>query len=464
MRNLFRNKEKIIHVVLLSIICIVLAILSYRGIARIGIVNLVFILFAGLYLREALADENNKEKVAPLWNAVVVSIIAMILNIELHDTTSDTTFLKSILNWCTVWILITAGVFFYLSVILYRNKRWTQNEYEEWKRLKKERKLKNKKESENYKVEKTKAWVNHKRRKMEFTYETKEIKRENRRKKLERGRGKSVRLEKCVGVVVVIITVFLLVSFISIPYLNSKFNGFIERWILNIASLMGAEIKPLDNTETLSRIAIVANYTIFYVAIVGVAFLSFMLLFVVAKKIAEKFHICQNPDKKEQSDFFNEYGTPISILIVGLSVLISFVGNHNFKLVELIWESLLPFLLSIIVIFVAVDIIRLILEQCLIENSLLRVCIRYIYILFINTAMDIILGVFSGLRASEWISSIISLLIPVSNSELHEKIDQYIKKVLKKETEEVVQGKRKKETQKFKKRFQPFRSQTKNIR
>lgn len=185
MGNLFRNKDKLIHGLLFSIICSVLAILAYRGIVRIGIVNLVFIVFAVFYLREAIADENNREKVAPLCNAVVVSIIAMVLNIELYDTAFSTTFLKGILNWCTIWIFITAVAFTYLSAILYRNKHWTQDEYEEWKRLKKERKLNNKKENENYKVEKTKAWINKKKRKLEHAHEIKEIKIANKKQKLE---------------------------------------------------------------------------------------------------------------------------------------------------------------------------------------------------------------------------------------------------------------------------------------
>lgn len=120
-----RERVKLIQSLLLGIVCIVLAVVAYRSIVERGIVNLVFLFFALLNLREAVIENINRKKAVPLFNAAIISIIAMILNIELFDTLSKGSLLENILNWCTAWILITAAAFSYLSVILYRNMRWT---------------------------------------------------------------------------------------------------------------------------------------------------------------------------------------------------------------------------------------------------------------------------------------------------------------------------------------------------
>ena len=65
--------------------------------------------------------------------------------------------------------------FAYLSVILYRNKRWTQEEYDQWKKLRKQRKLENRMESENYKIEKKRNQIENRKRKMENKYKIDEM-------------------------------------------------------------------------------------------------------------------------------------------------------------------------------------------------------------------------------------------------------------------------------------------------
>lgn len=550
MKKIFQDREKgidLIQSILLGIVCIILAVLAYRGIVETGIVNLVFILFAVLNLREAFTNNINRQKIAPLCNASNISIIATVLNVELFDISFKRIFLGNILNWCTVWILITAVSLSYLSVILYRNKRWTQEEYENWKKLKQDRKFKNKQEIEKYKTEEKKAWIERKRKKLEneskqqeYKYKTEEIKRVAGRSKIEKDikakeenddikrNQKKIEIlfrwtkfqklkeqkpsknkeklklnEKVINIVVLAIIVGFFGLFFIIPILNSSTNNPINQWIESVEILLGYQNETQDGEEELNKIEtsadlsepqnkeeevkekevianlneskneekklneieVVVKYAIFYIAMIGTFVSLCLLLFVILKKIVIKMLLPNNWDEGEPLEFLNEYGTAISILIVGLSILTTFVNDPNFKMTKETWDNISGFLLLILVLFVAVDIIKLMLEQCMIKNSLLRRCIRYIYILFIDTAMELIQGVFYGLRVSEWISSIMSLLIPVPDSELHEEIQKNIDEALKKETESVKRGKKKaRQNQKYKNRFQAFKDQAKNIR
>lgn len=480
MKKLFEDREKRnewIQGLLLGIVCIALAISAYWNIVETRIINLIFVFFAILNLGEAFTEHINGQKVAPLCNAAIVSIVATILNIEFFDTSSKRILLGTIFNWCTAWIFIMAESFSYLSIVLYRNKRWTQEEYENWKALKEERRLKNRKESESYKIAKKMAWAENQKKKLENNGEIENLRRTakynriQRKLKSEEEKGEAKQQRTQINVIAVIIMIVFVALYLSVPIMNRYFGNFIVEWVKAIGLLNQNMIAVSEGMESAKAVEstkvteLIAKYTIFYVAIVGVLISACLLLIEISKRILGKLSVTGNQAGKDSSDFMSEYATAMSILIVGFSILIAFSELPDFGMSEHMWGKLLGFLLMVLVLFVAVDIIKLILEQCIKADSLLRKCIRYIYILVINTAMEIILGVFNGLRMSEWISSIMSLLIPVPESELHEIIQKNIGEALKKETDAVKKGTSKsRRIRKSERRFQPFGDQTKNIR
>lgn len=276
MKKLFEDKEnrmELIQTLLLGIVCIALAVLAYRKMVEIEIINLIFVLFAILSLREAFANKINKRKIAPLCDAAIISIVATMLNVELFDTTRERVLLESIFNWCTVWILIMAVAIAYLTIILSRNKRWTQEEYENWKALGQERKYKNREENENQKIFKKKNRIDIKKEKLENKKETKRLKREARKNKLEHGlkekakrdavkqvkvrlrmweklerptKPKKARLLKClknesIKILSGILTAVCLSVYLAVPHLNKTHDEFITKWVKDIWD-MGQEM------------------------------------------------------------------------------------------------------------------------------------------------------------------------------------------------------------------------------
>ena len=132
------------------------------------------------------------------------------------------------------------------------------------------------------------------------------------------------------------------------------------------------------------------------------------------------------------------YEAPIAILVVFSAVLMSFSkGLPNFGNVSVNWVVLLMIIMYILLIMIAIEIVRITLEQCVRKNSLLKNVIKLVFILILDFLSGLILGVFYKLRSSEIISSLISLMLKDNDNIIGDKANKVIEKLLFKEIDKI---------------------------
>lgn len=123
-------------------------------------------------------------------------------------------------------------------------------------------------------------------------------------------------------------------------------------------------------------------------------------------------------DKKEPNitALAEQYSTPVAILIVfGAFLFVLTNGNFDTEWVNQEWGILLLIILVILVLLTAIEIVRLVIAQCLEPHSLLKQLIYLVFIAVLRFLSEILLGVIVNFRIQATISSLLTLLFPDSN-------------------------------------------------
>ncbi len=182
------------------------------------------------------------------------------------------------------------------------------------------------------------------------------------------------------------------------------------------------------------------EYTIFYVALTGAFVLAAILLWKVVEGALEYF-LNNTSHHKGFSDFLTEYSTPFTILLITVCALSTFTsqGISEEGLINF-FEALAVTVLLLLLLLIAVDAVRLVLLQCIQKNSLLRTSMHLVFILFIENAMGIVLGVLMGVSLKEFISSLFAFFMKDGDSETHDKIEKTLKNALSAEIDHVQSG------------------------
>ncbi len=195
-----------------------------------------------------------------------------------------------------------------------------------------------------------------------------------------------------------------------------------------------------ENFEIGEKTSTLVEYTIFYVALTGSFVLAAVLLWKVAEGALEYF-LNDTLKHKGFSDFLTEYSTPFTILLITVCALSTFTsqGISEEGLIKF-FEALAGTVLLLLLLLIAVDAVRLVLLQCVQKNSLLRISMHLVFILFVENVMGIVFGVLMGVSLKEFISSIFAFFMKDEDSKIHGKIEETLKNALESEIGTVQSG------------------------
>ncbi|MBD5496309.1 MAG: hypothetical protein HDR11_00890 [Lachnospiraceae bacterium] len=173
-----------------------------------------------------------------------------------------------------------------------------------------------------------------------------------------------------------------------------------------------------------------AQYTIFFIAFAGMLYVGVVLLYRLAIQCIESF---SNKDNKNGlSDFFNEYSTPLSVLIVATAMLSTFAGTDPWtfdKLPEL-FKNMASIILCILLVLITVDAVRLILKQCVEQGSLLRTSMHITFALLLDCVMGIVIGVLAELNLRGLLSSIFAFFLQGNRTPIYDKAEDLLDEAL----------------------------------
>lgn len=212
-----------------------------------------------------------------------------------------------------------------------------------------------------------------------------------------------------------IILLLILGSFLGLPLFSTK--KIITQWFegidLLIKSFIGSDETNSENLLTYICVFIV-------VAVIFVVFST-----IIFNLISNHFF------KKRNSVIFlsEEYNNSIITLITCVAAIRTFVGNESNGEVDFLaksWEFALMAIFVLLLLTMLIEIVHLALDQGVRHDSLLRLCIRYIFILVVKCFVDIIIGVLSNLHLRDVLSSIFSSSLYTGKNNVFDKV---IKKI-----------------------------------
>lgn len=131
------------------------------------------------------------------------------------------------------------------------------------------------------------------------------------------------------------------------------------------------------------------------------------------------YHITTGTRSKKNENtnkLAEQYSAPVAILIVfGAFLFVLTNGDMDIKLANQEWLILFLIILVILVLLTAIEIVRLVIAQCLEPHSLLKQLIYLVFIAVLRFLSEILLGVIVNFRIQATISSLLTLLFPDSD-------------------------------------------------
>ncbi|MCM1154966.1 MAG: hypothetical protein NC392_06345 [Roseburia sp.] len=209
------------------------------------------------------------------------------------------------------------------------------------------------------------------------------------------------------------------------------------------------EIEASQNTDEgknenngLGTFEALTEYTIFYIALIGTAISVVFLIWKTVESVCS-WMLKGKPSYTGFSGFFSEYSTPFVILIIAVSVLLTLVdaGTIMTNLPQL-FTTLAGTILCIMLTLIAVDVIRLIIDQSIRPGSLLRTAMHLTFVLFIENVMGIVIGVLAGVNLKAAITSLLSFFWHRENEDLYQNMEKAMNDALNEEIDRARQSRK----------------------
>lgn len=428
---------------------ILILIVSIWKIPSSVINSLLFLSFLTC-LRFATEEKKLKQKAEILVNAFLNGIVALIINVSNYGLTLiSAEFPENLYNWLGIWLLLILGVIIWFTVTLFKEilpyKKGIDEEedgqVQQMKGQESQVVLGKKKTGEI-----AEPFNEHRESKddEEMQQLVTETKKDNRKKAERKGFP---------GLVLLLI----LALYLVLPLGNTDTYNFniVEKWINGIENftevLSEEKIEPTEDEETLefpemqeevkneavqknSKIRLLFSYTIYFIAIVGCMVSALYLMYHFIVRILETSGKQKEDDRKEFfSSFFEQYSTAIIVMVIGTAVCLSFEPGQAMDVSGEIYKGLMIVVVDMVIALVMIDIVRLALDQCIRETSLLRCCFRYVYLLVIKVAMEVVVGILSGLHIKEMLTSLLALFLPGQDKSIYQQADNGIEQAIREE-------------------------------
>lgn len=196
------------------------------------------------------------------------------------------------------------------------------------------------------------------------------------------------------------------------------------------AAVFGSSIR---NKEAL--IVVIAYIVLMFVGAVALYVISAMALYLIAKLSG----------RAGEQSFFEEYGTPIALLIVvGTGVLawskVDFYDAFNgIDLITKLFTWLLIVVVGIISLFVLFEATRLVLKQCTEKGSLLKTSMHLIFVIIMEYTMGLLTGILRIFAVRGIIDDILLFFMPGLADSIGPKVHEVLRKALDDEVEEIAE-------------------------
>lgn len=414
---------------------------------QLATVNILCIALITLNLAQAFTEKTNKWKVYGLAGSGAIGGIATALNV-LNDIQGGALYLGRLSFWSWLWIGLLAESVIALVVILIRMLRWNQDQWEEihkWRqeyrkeRMEARRQLRRSKQIYKQEMSKEKAAAKLGKQKDQVGKDiiVRNQKHEQRMDRLkdwkkhwEDTTASASKHIKPLGAIVA--TGIMALLFLAIPC-SKKIQSIAFSWFDAVDNL-ASRINIIPFNEEESFFQAFANYTIFYIFLIVAIWLLIYLCRYVYKILTSSGKVEKEPSSSERKNFLEEYDTAIAILTVFTALMFA-LGTSKSPLIDLTdkWTTLFSVVLFILVIFVSVEIVRLVVEQVGQKNSLLKQLVHLIFVAILEFLTGLLLGVIINFQIEKVISSLLTIMFPAEELSFASKVQEKFNEMFNKE-------------------------------
>lgn len=399
-------------------------------------VNVLCIPLFFLELCQGIIGNKNKKKAQLFLAAVFIGTVIGGLNLWTDYQTLGNFHIRGLSSWSILWAMLLTVALLLSTVILIRIVRWSQEQWEELQKQRQKRKLEGKafwtgyvsemrehrliiqqmkrehqKERLIKKAERKKCEWEGKKQRAEIKIKSQmeqgeKVKHRNSESKII-SKNKELKISIPYKILVKAITCIVIIGgFILLPYINNN-GGFISEWLSYVRKLVEV-IK--DDSSSMSLQGIVLYYLFFYIFAASIILITIYLVFRIVNPKTDSNS--QDGDFK----FIATYQEPIAILIVsGAAFYIITNGKLDIKELDQSWKCLLFIILMALVIFTAIEIVRIVLDQCAHSESLLRKVIYLVFLAVLKFLSELLLGVITNLRVQKVVDLVFMVVFPDSD-------------------------------------------------
>ena len=414
---------------------------------QLATVNILCTAFIALELAQAFTERINTWKVCGFIGSGAIGGIATALNI-LNDIQGEMFTLRQLSFWGCLWIGLLATCIIALVVILIRILRWNQEQWEEickWRQnyrkeqmeTRRKMRISKREYKQELSKEKAAAKVSKHKDKADKDSIVRDQKHEQCMERLKDGKKywestiTSV-LEHTKLLSAFVASLMIALLFLVIPY-SEKLQSIAFNWfdaVNKLASLIN--IIPQDNNKRFFQAF--ANYTIFYIFLILAIWLLVFFCQYIYKIIINKQKVEREESSSENKILLEQYDTAIAVLTVFTALMFA-LGTSKSPFIDLTdkWTTLFAVILFILVIFVSVEIVRLVVEQIGQKNSLLKQLVRLILVEILEFLTGLLLGVIINFQIEKVISSLFIIMFPQKELSFANKVQEKFNKMFDKE-------------------------------
>lgn len=230
-------------------------------------------------------------------------------------------------------------------------------------------------------------------------------------------------------------TIMMVLIFLIIPYSN-RLQHIAFSWFDAVKKLASSiNFIPMDDDKRLFQAF--ANYIIFYILLIVAVLTIVFLCRYVYRILIRGGKGDKDQNSIERKNVLEEYDTAIAILTVFTAMLFA-LGTSDSSLSDIFnitnkWTTLLTAILLILIVFVSVEIVRLVVEQIGQKNSLLKRLVRLIFVSVLEFLAGLLLGVIINFKIEEVISSLLSMMFPQEELSFTSKVQEKFNEMFNKE-------------------------------
>lgn len=444
------TKLCILFLTLPCFLAVIFAVIYSWGIwpsFQLATVNILCVALIALELAQAFTEKINTWKVCGFIGSGAISGIATALNVR-NSIQGEAFTLGQLSFWGWLWIGPLAASIIALVVILIRIFRWNQDQWEEirkWRqeyrreRMEARRQLRHSKQECKQELLKEKSTAkidkqNDQAGKDIIVRNQKHEQRMDRLKDWKKYWGNITALffKKAKTLAIFVASSLMAVLFLVIPY-SQNLQSIAFNW-LDAVDELATQIKiiPLDNKDEF--FPAFANYLIFYIFLIVAIWMIVFLCRYVYKILTRSRKEEKEQNRAERKNFLEEYDTAIAVLTVFTALLFAFgtSGSSFFDLTNK-WTTLITVILLILIVFVSIEIVRLVVEQIGQENSLLKRLVRLIFVAILEFLAGLLLGVIINFQIEKVISSLLFMIFPQEELSFTSKIQEKFNEMFNKE-------------------------------